>query len=385
MTEYAASSSVGSRKWLAIGLHGVFLVLIVLGVARAGTVAALAAGSVIGVWYLVGVLARSRHDERLGAMWLAVLTALWAGASFLVTADFVWLAFPLFFLYLFMLPARAGLVSVLGALGLAIGALAVDGGLEVAEVIGPAVGAVVAVISAWSYKALSEEHRRTQDLLAELGATRGLLAEAERESGALDERRRLAREVHDTIAQGLSSIILLSRAAKLSPGDGQARIQEIEGIAQDNLDDARRIVAALSPTELDDDPLPQAIERVTGKAADTAGIESKFTVNGDARRISLDSEVVLLRIAQEALANVGAHSSARRVDVTLTYGADDTTLEVADDGIGFDSARIDRTSDSGYGLQVMEERVSEVKGTLSVESHTGKGTVVAASIPKMDA
>ena len=385
MTEYAASSSVGSRKWLAIGLHGIFLVLIVLGVARAGTVAALAAGSVIGVWYLVGVFARSRHDERLGAMWLAVLTALWAGASFLVTADFVWLAFPLFFLYLFMLPARAGLVSVLGALGLAIGALAVDGGLEVAEVIGPAVGAVVAVISAWSYKALSEEHRRTQDLLAELGATRGLLAEAERESGALDERRRLAREVHDTIAQGLSSIILLSRAAKLSPGDGQARIQEIEGIAQDNLDDARRIVAALSPTELDDDPLPQAIERVTGKAADTAGIESKFTVNGDARRISLDSEVVLLRIAQEALANVGAHSSARRVDVTLTYGADDTTLEVADDGIGFDSARIDRTSDSGYGLQVMEERVSEVKGTLSVESHTGKGTVVAASIPKMDA
>lgn len=385
MTEYAASSSVGSRKWLAIGLHGIFLVLIVLGVARAGTVAALAAGSVIGVWYLVGVFARSRHDERLGAMWLAVLTALWAGASFLVTADFVWLAFPLFFLYLFMLPARAGLVSVLGALGIAIGALAVDGGLEIAEVLGPAVGAVVAVISASSYKGLSEEHRRTQDLLAELEATRGLLAEAERESGALDERRRIAREVHDTIAQGLSSIILLSRAAKLSPGDELARIQEIEGIAQDNLDEARRIVAALNPTELDDDPLPQAIERVTGRAADSAGIESKFIVHGDSRRISLDSEVVLLRIAQEALANVGAHSSARRVDVTLTYGANGTTLEVADDGIGFDSARINRTNDSGFGLQVMEERVSEVKGTLSVESHTGNGTVVAASIPRMDA
>jgi signal transduction histidine kinase len=317
--------------------------------------------------------------------WLAVLTALWAGASFLVTADFVWLAFPLFFLYLLMLPARAGLLSVAGGLGIAIGALAIDGGLEIAEVIGPVVGAVVAVISASSYKGLLDEHRRTQELLAELEATRDLLAEAERESGALEERRRIAREVHDTIAQGLSSIILLSRAAKLSPGDEQERIREIEGIAQDNLDEARRIVAALNPTELDDDPLPQAMEHVTSKAADAAGIKSRFAVAGESLRMSLDSEVVFLRIAQEALANVGAHARAYRVDVSLTYAEDGTTLEVADDGVGFDRGLVGRTSDSGFGLQVMEERVAAVEGTLTVASVPGSGTVVSAWIPRMDA
>jgi signal transduction histidine kinase len=340
---------------------------------------------VIAAWYLVGVFARSRNDERLGVAWLAVLAALWAGASFLVTADFVWLAFPLFYLYLWMLRARAGLLSVAGGLGIAIGALAIDGGLEIAEVIGPVVGAVVAVISASSYKGLLDEHRRTQELLAELEATRDLLAEAERESGALEERRRIAREVHDTIAQGLSSIILLSRAAKLSPGDEQERIREIEGIAQDNLDEARRIVAALNPTELDDDPLPQAMEHVTSKAADAAGIKSRFAVAGESLRMSLDSEVVFLRIAQEALANVRAHARAYRVDVSLTYAEDGTTLEVADDGVGFDRGLVGRTSDSGFGLQVMEERVAAVEGTLTVASVPGSGTVVSAWIPRMDA
>jgi signal transduction histidine kinase len=339
---------------------------------------------VIAAWYLVGILARSRYHARVGSAWLATLTILWAGASFLVSADFVWLAFPLFFLYLFMLPDRAGLVAVFGALVVAIVALVADGGFEAAEVLGPSVGAVVAVISVLSYKGLSEEHRRAQQLLAELDATRDLLAEAERESGALDERRRIAREVHDTIAQGLSSIILLSRAAELSPGDEPARISEIEAIAQQNLDEARRIVAALNPAELDNDPLPQVIERVTRKAAEASGFDGSFVVIGESRRMSLDSEVVFLRIAQEALANVGAHAGAQRVEVTLDYAEEVTTLSVSDDGVGFDPASIGRTSGSGFGLQVMEDRVNQVDGTLSIIAELGSGSVVTVSIPRMN-
>jgi signal transduction histidine kinase len=188
----------GTARWLAVGLHGVFLFLVVVSVLRVETLQAAVAGSVIGAWYLAGVAVRSRRGTDLAALWLGVLTVMWAVASFAVAPDFVWLAFPLFFLYLFLLPLRFGLGAVIAVTAIAIGALARNGVLEVGEVVGPIVGAVVATISAVSYRGLSEEHEQTQGLLAELEATRDKLAEAERERGALDERRRVAREVHDT-------------------------------------------------------------------------------------------------------------------------------------------------------------------------------------------
>lgn len=370
-----------TSRWLAIGLNGVFLALVVVSVLRVGTFEAAVAGAAIGVWYLVGVVLRSRRSTDRAALWLGVLTMLWAAAAYVVAADFVWLAFPLFFLYLFLLPVRFGLGAVVAVTAIAIGALARDGALEVGEVIGPIVGAVVASISAISYRGLSEEHEQTQRLLAELEATRGRLAEAERESGALDERRRVAREVHDTIAQGLSSIILLARAAELAPDDAATRVAQIADIAQTNLNDARRIVSALSPAELDNDPLPGAIEGVVRGVDDTSDVRSWFVCVGEHTRLPLDHEVALLRVAQGALANVAAHSGASRCEVVLTYEDDATTLVIADDGVGFDPTIATLTPESGFGIAVMEDRVASAGGTLAVDTNRGNGTTVTAKIP----
>ena len=264
---------------------------------------------------------------------------------------------------------------------IAIGALAGDSVLESGEVIGPIIGAVVATISAISYRGLSEEHKQTQRLLAELEATRGKLAEAERERGALDERRRVAREVHDTIAQGLSSIILLARAAELTPHDSAARVAQIADIAQTNLNDARRIVSALNPAELDDDPLPGAIEGVVRGVTETSDVNAWFVCVGDHSRLPLDQEVAFLRVTQGALANVAAHSAASRCEVVLTYEDEATTLVIADDGVGFDPTDAVRTSDSGFGFTVMEDRVNTVGGSLVVDAKRGNGTTVTAKIP----
>lgn len=376
----------GSARSLTIGLHVVFVVLVVLAVARAGSTAAAVAGVGLAGWYVAGVGLRRRRSRGLAAAWLVVLTAAWAAASLVVASDFVWVAFPLFFLHLFLLPIAAGVGGVVAVTVVAITALAADGGLQIAEVVGPAVGAAVATLSALSYRALATEHQRTRRLLAELEATEGQLAEAQRARGALDERHHLAREMHDTIAQGLSSIVLLARAEELAPTGDHARMTQVRELAQANLDEARRIVSALSPPELDGSPLPDALERATHAAADASGIDIGFRLEGPPGRMPVDHEIALLRIAQGALANATSHAKPGYVRVTLSYLDDCTTLDVVDDGVGFDPTDVPERSDgSGFGLRVMRERLDEVGGTVTVESEHGEGTAVMAAIPKAGA
>lgn len=382
MTDAPPAGTPDSSRWLAISLHGFFLVLLTVSVIRAGSTAGAVAGVAMAAWYIAGVAIHSRRTPGLTAVWIIVLTVLWAVASVVISPDFVWIAFPLFFLYLFLLPIRVGFAGVAVITVVAIGALAVDDGLEIAEVVGPIAGAAVAAISAVSYRGLSEEHGRTQQLLSELEATRELLAETERERGALDERRRLVREVHDTVAQGLSSIILLTRAAELSPDEDPARMRQIGEIAQENLDEARRIVAALSPPDLDGNALPEAVQRVATTVADTTGIDVSFEVVGAAARIPVDHEVALLRVAQGALANAGAHAQAARVAVTITYLDDCTTLDVVDDGVGLDTDAPPSDAGSGYGLRVMRVRLDAVGGDLTIESSLGSGVAIRASVPR---
>jgi len=369
-----------ATRWLTVGLHGLFLLLVAVSVTRAGSVAATAAGIVIAAWYLLGVALRQRRDPHTAQAWVAVLVLLWAAATWFAAIDFVWLSFPLFFVVLFLLPTHLGLIVVAAVTAFAVGALGADGGLATGEVVGPILGALVAVLSAVSYRRLAAEHRETQRLLAELEATRDLLAEAERERGALDERRRLAREVHDTIAQGLSSIVLLARAAELAGDDPTVRLRQIEEIAAQNLTEARRIVAALNPADLDEAPLPAVLERAARTVAVTTGIPVEVRVEGEPVRLPVAQDVTLLRIAQGALANAGAHAHARRIDVTLDYDDTATTLTVADDGAGFDPTR--PSDGAGVGLQVMRDRLDEVGGTLQVISAPGAGTSIVASIPR---
>ncbi|WP_218184604.1 sensor histidine kinase [Nigerium massiliense] len=209
------------------------------------------------------------------------------------------------------------------------------------------------------------------------------LAVAQREAGALAERGRLARDIHDTLAQGYSSIVLLARAARASGGSPSDDVlRRIEQTASDNLAEARAVVHALRPEALADAPLPDAVRRLLNRLAEHTGIETRLDVVGDPRLSSTRLDVEVLRLVQGALANVRTHAEASTVAVSLSYEPDGLLVDVVDDGVGFDpAAATPAAADGGFGLRAMRDRLDALGGTLSVESAPGEGTAIGASLP----
>jgi signal transduction histidine kinase len=222
-------------------------------------------------------------------------------------------------------------------------------------------------------------------LIEQLTSTRQELAAAHHEAGVLAERHRLAGEIHDTLAQGFTSIVTLIQAAgaDLLPEQPESRrlLDLALATARDNLAEARALIAALSPADLagaaPGDRLGDALCRVAEATGAEAGIGAEAVVEGMVRSLPTGTEVVLLRVCQEALANVRKHAKANAVQVRLCYGQDAVRLEITDDGGGFDCAAATR----GYGLRGMRERVQQVGGTMSVNSAPGTGTAILAEVP----
>ncbi|MZD04198.1 sensor histidine kinase, partial [Streptomyces sp. SID5785] len=188
------------------------------------------------------VLPVVRRSARAAAAWLAVVGAVWL-ALLALSADAVWVAFPLFFLQLHLLSRRAGLAAVvLTTLAAIAGFSAHQGSFSLGMAIGPALGAAVAAAVVWGYQALYRESEQRRRLIEELTATRADLARAQHTAGVLAERERLAREIHDTLAQGLSSIQLLLRAAERAlpsaPENATRHIDQARQAAVDNLAEA---------------------------------------------------------------------------------------------------------------------------------------------------
>ncbi|HLS01630.1 MAG TPA: sensor histidine kinase, partial [Beutenbergiaceae bacterium] len=199
------------------------------------------------------------------------------------------------------------------------------------------------------------------------------LALMQRHAGEVAERARLAREIHDTVAQELSSIRLLTRAALDAPEDPRHTLEQVEDLAARTSREVRDIIAALTPQELQDQALPSAITRVAGRFDDHIDL----TVHTeDIPTLPPQHEVALLRTCQSALSNVARHANATRVTVTLTRVGDSIRLDVRDDGIGFDPE-----SGQGYGLRFMRERLTDLGGGLDVESAPNAGTALSAHVP----
>jgi signal transduction histidine kinase len=236
---------------------------------------------------------------------------------------------------------------------------------------------------------LNEANRRLAESLAENAALHARLMEQAREAGALDERARLAREIHDTIAQGLAGVVAQLEAAEAAEGDPAQRQRHLDAaraLARESLAEARRSVQALAPARLVDARLPEAIAEMAAAWAQTTQVTVHVGTTGDVRALLPDLEVTLFRVAQEALANVGKHASATTVWLTLTYMEDVVVLDVRDDGVGFDpSIRPTPAAGTGYGLSTMEQRVRRMSGTFTVESAPGEGTAVSASVPAIPA
>ncbi|MFI6299368.1 sensor histidine kinase [Nonomuraea sp. NPDC050790] len=203
------------------------------------------------------------------------------------------------------------------------------------------------------------------------------------EMSVLQERARLAREIHDTLAQGLSGIVVQLEAAEQAVDDPAAtrhRITVAKRLAREHLDEARRSVEALRPEPLCRATIDAALPDVAARWAVTSGVPTPVTVHGHPRPLEAEREATLLRVAQEALANIAKHARARQVSITLSYTDDEVILDVVDDGDGFDTTA---APGRGYGLTCMRERAASVGGALTVESARAQGTVVSASIPYM--
>ena len=224
-------------------------------------------------------------------------------------------------------------------------------------------------------------HRLLQETLAENAALHQRLLVQAREAGVLDERRRMAREIHDTLAQGLTGIITQLQAAEQLhevPQEWRRPFEAVKGLARESLTEARRSVHALRPESLETARLSEALADVAGRWSTVNGVTVQVTTTGAVRPLTPEAEFAMLRTAQEALANVAKHGHATRVGVTLSYLEGTVALDVRDDGRGFDPAVL---TDRGFGLTIMRQRVEALSGDLRIESEPGAGTGISASLP----
>ena len=232
---------------------------------------------------------------------------------------------------------------------------------------------------------LAETNAKLAAALRENAGLHAQLVVQAREAGIHDERQRMAGEIHDVLAQGLTGIVTQLEAAGAAagrPGDWRRHLDSAKQLARDSLAEARRSVRALQPRTLDTAALPEAINEVMAAWSGRHGVPAELITTGTPRTLLPEIETTLLRTAQEALANVARHAAAGRVALTLSYMEDMVTLDVRDDGAGFDpDAPRDPTDDGGYGLAAMRERLLRIAGTLEIESESGAGTAVCACVP----
>jgi signal transduction histidine kinase len=231
-----------------------------------------------------------------------------------------------------------------------------------------------------------DQSRDRAELIEELEATRSELALADHARGVMAERERVAREIHDTLAQGFTSIVMLAQAATAAGGRdpdlATSRLRAIEDVARENLAEARALVAAFTPVGLENTTLLDAVRRLGDRFERETGVA--VTVEDDLREgaaLSRDQEVVVLRAVQEALANVRRHARAGRVTVRLVADGAGSRVEIGDDGVGF----VPGAADAGFGLAGMRSRVAEVGGEVDVASAPGRGTRVTVRLPAVAA
>jgi len=233
-----------------------------------------------------------------------------------------------------------------------------------------------------------EELERTnaalQQALDENAALHAQLLVQAREAGVADERRRLAAEIHDTIAQGLTGIIAQLQVVTNTPDREAARehTDRAMELARHSLGEARRSVHNLAPVALENDGLPEALKKTVAEWGERTGVRAEFTVTGTAEQLHGEVAATLLRIVQEALSNAARHARATRVGVTLSFLGDEVILDIRDDGTGFAPLALPaRSRTGGFGLDGMRARAERIAGSLTVESEPGHGTALSARVP----
>jgi signal transduction histidine kinase len=361
--------------------------------------------AIVAAWVLGWTtLRRDLPGPRPWLMWI-YFAGFVVGCGLLVSRSpwfgfFCWIGYAHAFRYLTGRVRYVGLVLIA-----ALSALAQLGGFRTPTAIGVTIWLVVTLLNATlvttfvylGQKAedqnqarkqtvadLAEANQRLEEMMAENTGLHAQLLTQAREAGVLEERQRMAREIHDTLAQGLTGIITqLEAVQQAGPGpDWERRITNAARLARHSLTEARRSVRAVRPESLENTRLPEAVADVAAQWSADNGVRAEVTTTGTVLGLHPEIEVTLLRVAQEALANVAKHAAASRVGITLSYMEDVVSLDIRDDGAGFDpKKRRSPDGTGGFGLTGMRQRVRRLAGHLAVESEPGHGTAISASVP----
>ncbi|WP_372663089.1 sensor histidine kinase [Amycolatopsis kentuckyensis] len=350
-------------RWLAAAMHSAFFLLVLASAVRFLT---RHDGNPLAPWVLgftaalvVAYGAGLFVDRHLA--WLTVVLALWV-VLVVLAPSFAWSAIPLLVTGLRTLPTGQAL-----ALVAVITALVVVSQNRLADGFDPNLTIVPIAIAVVTAAVITYMRRQAERL-----------RESERRAGVLAERGRVSREIHDALAQGLSSQAMLLQAADQAwdrPELAREHLRAAERVGAGNLSEARRLVQDLAPADLADATLEEALRAVAGRA----GLPVDVRVDGAGRPLPERIESTLVRIAQGALANAREHADAGHVVLTLTYLDDQVVLDVADDGRGFLEPA--PGGERGHGLPAMRVRAQQLGGRLTVESAPGQGTVISAAIP----
>lgn len=316
-------------------------------------------------------------------LFLAMVIGLWVVA--LSASSIAVAAVPAIYPLVFAsLPLRAALIVTtvvnfvpLGLALLVYGTRWPDLTLAVAFTL---VGVIAAPVIGITIMTSMRQREKLAALVAELAATRAESARLSRQAGAAAERERLAREIHDTLAQGFTSIVALAQAVEpeleTDTAAAKRHVELIRTTARENLAEARAMVAELTPTALHDGSLSAAIKRQCDRLSAETGIDATMSVDGEVPATGMAADVVLLRATQEAFANIRKHSQASTVTVALTPVERGVRLSIADNGIGLTGEHIE-----GFGLRGMKARAAQVGGTMSIKPTPGGGTTVTVEVP----
>lgn len=324
-------------------------------------------------------------------VWLSAVTAVWISDMTISPVAIYWV-FLLFFVSLRAFNDWRGLLFVAIDLAIAI-IFQIPTGLTLGGIMGPALSAVVVVAINYAFTTIGRVSRERLLLIDELLSTREQLAESEREAGVAQERERLAHEIHDTVAQNLSSIQMLLHAAERDLGNLDVAEEELEQplrrmeaarrAASNNLAETRAMIAALTPAGLREASISEALERIAADFAHASDMDIQVETHGEPQKLPMRVEAGLLRIAQGAVSNAVQHSGASRVRVTLTHEPEEIRLDVVDNGVGFDvAAQAGKPAGLGHlGLDAMRSRAAELGGELTIESVPGGPTAISVAVP----
>ena len=393
--------ATGWRRWMRgwdLLVYSMLLLGLVVALprTRGGTGEAILIATLTGAfafWY--GYVGGVRKVWMRGTAWAAAFLAVEAGLwLWLVLLDpidsgfFVWAGVGML-AHVCVLSVRWSVVvaSIFGA-GLLLREVLFRSQQDASVFVSVLVTSVIMVLLSYLFDSISRRSEERLLLIGELEETRAELAAAEREAGTLAERHRLARDIHDTLAQGFTSIVMLLEAAEAeltaAPKKAHTFIDRARSTARESLAEARSLVWALRPDRLIGNSLIEALQSVVSQLSEETSTGAEFLVTGEPRPLQPATDECILRVTQEALANIRKHAEASRVTVTLSYLDDGVVLEMLDDGVGFEAASLSATGHGlvgGLGLQLMLERVQQLGGTRVIESSVNHGTSVVVELP----